>query len=253
MKAGKVVIVDGSQMFARPGPRLVDALEFLVGLLHNKPELIPKDFPWQYWPTSTSTDSSLSSSMGTDAPTDRAMHSSTATDAASDRAVPSNVALDAPTDRAEPRSTASDEPTDGHVSNTTAPDAPEGERVHSGRTRQARPSGHAGATISDGKIAADFAQLGSCGHGTSNGRSASATTHQHKVGGSDVRTREVTGVVSAEKAGAHKPPQEKDANVKELAPQTLSNATEVTAGGNTHKQPVSFLCCGCTVPCFELG
>jgi len=35
----KVVIVDGNQMFARPGPRLVDALEFLVGLLHNKPEL----------------------------------------------------------------------------------------------------------------------------------------------------------------------------------------------------------------------
>ena len=38
-------------MFARPGPRLVDALEFLVGLLHNKPELIPKDFPWTYWDT----------------------------------------------------------------------------------------------------------------------------------------------------------------------------------------------------------
>lgn len=48
---GKVAIVDGNQMFARPGPRLVDALEFLVGLLHNKPELIPKDFPWTYWDT----------------------------------------------------------------------------------------------------------------------------------------------------------------------------------------------------------
>ena len=44
-------------MFARPGPRLVDALEFLVGLLHNKPELIPQDFPWQYWPRSTPADS----------------------------------------------------------------------------------------------------------------------------------------------------------------------------------------------------
>lgn len=48
---GKVAVVDGNQMFARPGPRLVDALEFLVGLLHNKPELIPKDFPWTYWDT----------------------------------------------------------------------------------------------------------------------------------------------------------------------------------------------------------
>ncbi|KAL0026272.1 hypothetical protein WJX77_007604 [Trebouxia sp. C0004] len=46
---GKVVIVDGNQMFARPGPRLVDALEFLVGLLHDKPELIPEDFPWSWW------------------------------------------------------------------------------------------------------------------------------------------------------------------------------------------------------------
>lgn len=49
----KVVIVDGNQMFARPGPRLVDALEFLVGLLHDKPELIPEDFPWSWWNTHT--------------------------------------------------------------------------------------------------------------------------------------------------------------------------------------------------------
>ncbi len=40
-------------MFARPGPRLVDALEFLVGLLHDKPELIPEDFPWSWWDTHT--------------------------------------------------------------------------------------------------------------------------------------------------------------------------------------------------------
>ncbi len=40
-------------MFARPGPRLVDALEFLVGLLHDKPELIPEDFPWSRWETHT--------------------------------------------------------------------------------------------------------------------------------------------------------------------------------------------------------
>lgn len=46
-----MTIVDGNQMFARPGPRLVDALEFLVGLLHNSPALIPADFPWTWWDT----------------------------------------------------------------------------------------------------------------------------------------------------------------------------------------------------------
>lgn len=46
-----MAIVDGNQMFARPGPRLVDALQFLVGLLHSKPHLIPADFPWTWWDT----------------------------------------------------------------------------------------------------------------------------------------------------------------------------------------------------------
>lgn len=46
-REGQVVVVDGNQMFNRPGPRLVDALEFLVGLLHNQPDIIPDDFPWQ--------------------------------------------------------------------------------------------------------------------------------------------------------------------------------------------------------------
>ncbi len=44
-------------MFARPGPRLIDALEFLVGLLHDKPELIPEDFPWSWWDTHTDANS----------------------------------------------------------------------------------------------------------------------------------------------------------------------------------------------------
>ena len=51
VKEGRVAIVDGNQMFARPGPRLVDALEFLVGLLHKSPALIPADFPWTWWDT----------------------------------------------------------------------------------------------------------------------------------------------------------------------------------------------------------
>lgn len=45
--AGKVAIVDGNQMFNRPGPRLVDAFEFLVGWINDRVEMIPKDFPWK--------------------------------------------------------------------------------------------------------------------------------------------------------------------------------------------------------------
>jgi len=47
VRAGRVAIVDGNQMFNRPGPRLYDALEFLVGWLNDRPALIPGDFPWR--------------------------------------------------------------------------------------------------------------------------------------------------------------------------------------------------------------
>lgn len=48
VRAGRVVLVDGHQMFNRPGPRLVDALAFLVGLLHERCRgLMPRDFPWE--------------------------------------------------------------------------------------------------------------------------------------------------------------------------------------------------------------
>lgn len=47
MRAGRVAIVDGNQMFNRPGPRLVDAYEWLVGWLNSRPELIPAGFPWR--------------------------------------------------------------------------------------------------------------------------------------------------------------------------------------------------------------
>lgn len=40
-----VALVDGNQMFNRPGPRLVDAFEWLVGWINDRPELIPKNFP----------------------------------------------------------------------------------------------------------------------------------------------------------------------------------------------------------------
>lgn len=43
----RVALVDGNQMFSRPGPRLVDAYHWLVGWLNDRPELIPGDFPWR--------------------------------------------------------------------------------------------------------------------------------------------------------------------------------------------------------------
>lgn len=46
VKSGRVAVVDGNQMFNRPGPRLVDAFEWLVGWLNNRPGLVPPGFPW---------------------------------------------------------------------------------------------------------------------------------------------------------------------------------------------------------------
>ena len=49
-RSGRVAFVDGSAMFNRPGPRLIDAFEFLVGWLQGRPELIPEGFPWRLMP-----------------------------------------------------------------------------------------------------------------------------------------------------------------------------------------------------------
>ncbi|KAI9026395.1 hypothetical protein DFJ74DRAFT_755702 [Hyaloraphidium curvatum] len=46
-RAARVVLVDGNQMFNRSGPRLVDALEFLVGWLWGRKEMIPEGFPYE--------------------------------------------------------------------------------------------------------------------------------------------------------------------------------------------------------------
>jgi ABC-type Fe3+-hydroxamate transport system substrate-binding protein len=51
VRAGRVAVVDGDAMFNRPGPRLVDAFEWLVGWLNDRPELWPRDFPWRRFPT----------------------------------------------------------------------------------------------------------------------------------------------------------------------------------------------------------
>lgn len=49
VRMGRVAMVDGNQMFNRPGPRLVDAYEWLVGWLNDRPELILPGFPWARW------------------------------------------------------------------------------------------------------------------------------------------------------------------------------------------------------------
>jgi iron complex transport system substrate-binding protein len=48
---GRVAVVDGNAMFNRPGPRLVDAFEWLVGWLQDRPDLVPAGFPWRPWPS----------------------------------------------------------------------------------------------------------------------------------------------------------------------------------------------------------
>jgi ABC-type Fe3+-hydroxamate transport system substrate-binding protein len=47
VKNGKVAVVDGNQFFNRPGPRLVDAFEWLVGLINDRPEVMPRGFLWE--------------------------------------------------------------------------------------------------------------------------------------------------------------------------------------------------------------
>jgi hypothetical protein len=34
-------------MFSRPGPRLVEGLEFLVGFVNGREDVIPDGFPWR--------------------------------------------------------------------------------------------------------------------------------------------------------------------------------------------------------------
>lgn len=47
VRAGRVAVVDGKQGFSRPGPRLVDCFEWLVGWLNGRAELIPGGFAWE--------------------------------------------------------------------------------------------------------------------------------------------------------------------------------------------------------------
>ncbi|KAG0026971.1 hypothetical protein BGZ81_005963 [Podila clonocystis] len=47
MRATTVVLIDGNQMFNRSGPRLIECTEFLVRLLHDRPDFEPARFPWE--------------------------------------------------------------------------------------------------------------------------------------------------------------------------------------------------------------
>lgn len=49
VRAGRVAVVDGSRMFNRPGPRLVEAMEWLVGWLNGRAEVMPVGFPFRVW------------------------------------------------------------------------------------------------------------------------------------------------------------------------------------------------------------
>jgi iron complex transport system substrate-binding protein len=44
--AGRVAVVDGSAHFNRQGPRLADALCWLVAWLHDRADFLPPNFPW---------------------------------------------------------------------------------------------------------------------------------------------------------------------------------------------------------------
>lgn len=46
-RASAIALVDGNQMFNRSGPRLVECAEWLVMLLHDRPDFEPAGFPWE--------------------------------------------------------------------------------------------------------------------------------------------------------------------------------------------------------------
>ncbi|MGH7131327.1 MAG: ABC transporter substrate-binding protein [Phycisphaerales bacterium] len=46
VRNSRVALVDGNRCFSRPGPRLVEAFQFLVGWLNTRPDVIPEGFPW---------------------------------------------------------------------------------------------------------------------------------------------------------------------------------------------------------------
>ncbi|MCH2135926.1 MAG: ABC transporter substrate-binding protein [Phycisphaerales bacterium] len=48
---GEVVLLDGNATFSRPGPRLVQTLQWLTGWLQSRPELAPPEVRWKEVPS----------------------------------------------------------------------------------------------------------------------------------------------------------------------------------------------------------
>lgn len=49
VRNGRVALVDGNQYFNRPGPRLAEAFEWMVGWLQGRPGLVGEGFGWEEW------------------------------------------------------------------------------------------------------------------------------------------------------------------------------------------------------------
>ena len=49
VRNGRVALVDGNQYFNRPGPRLAEAFEWMVGWLQGRPGLVGEGFAWEEW------------------------------------------------------------------------------------------------------------------------------------------------------------------------------------------------------------
>ena len=70
VQRGRVAIIDGDAWFNRPGPRLVDSLEWFAATLLDRPELAPRDCPVEWLTADAATPSSAAAdrapTVGTD-------------------------------------------------------------------------------------------------------------------------------------------------------------------------------------------
>ena len=219
------MIVDGSQMFARPGPRLVDALEFLVGLLHNKPVLIPQDFPWQYWPSSTPADSistgsnptKLESPLGS--ATDNDLPTVSATAASGSDGLSSGI-ID--TQNSVSEAAGSKARDGGKDSGTT--DSLSADYVEPSRSLNCNSAGSA--------------QFRSIGHGVTTTK-ASCASPQRLTAADSEDTDGVQAEWLDDNAGGQTREREAAAvSSTSLSNDTVSGVNEVNAGGNGCEQPM---------------
>lgn len=219
------MIVDGSQMFARPGPRLVDALEFLVGLLHNKPELIPQDFPWQYWPSCTPADSISPGSSPTElelplgSATDNDLPSVSATAASGSDGLSSGI----PNSRTSVSEAAGDQTQDGgEVKSTT----------------DSLSTDHAKASRSVNGNSSGSARFRSIADGVTTTKASSASPQRVTAAVSE-DTEKAQAEWLDDNAGGQTHGHEAAAvSSASLSNGAVSGVNEVTSGGNGCEQPM---------------